>query len=359
MSSQQLFCVVCGRDGSKRCGNCKLFRYCSAGCQRWHWSDGGHKKWCASEGSRSKTYVAAVEAANERVLSAVRSQQRSEGACFVCGGKEGDVALLGCACENFAHRACVVSLHSSEKYVQPRCGRCREDYGMESAAGIAARVEAWRALHRSDDARVEVTRDLMMLLSFHKEKAIALVMAEVNLAEAARDLGLEHLDALECVTSWLMARDPMRTREHCEVGSRVLARAINGLRKQQQQTTSVSTMLAQALSSQAACLTVLKRPEDAWSCARESLQLSTDLFGDDSIEAITATVPFLMAADKVKHDTHLLQEAIQVADKALAHSRRRLGPHHEITIRIDTKLRALNATIAQQKSIARGDDNDD
>lgn len=40
-------CDACGQLGSKKCGNCKTARYCSAPHQQLHWKRGGHSKQCA------------------------------------------------------------------------------------------------------------------------------------------------------------------------------------------------------------------------------------------------------------------------------------------------------------------------
>lgn len=40
-------CDACGQFGNKKCGNCKIARYCSPVHQQLHWKRGGHSQQCA------------------------------------------------------------------------------------------------------------------------------------------------------------------------------------------------------------------------------------------------------------------------------------------------------------------------
>jgi len=51
-------CIRCGKNGSLRCGKCKLVSYCSKNCQVDHWKN-GHKGECEilSQPTKSKKFI--------------------------------------------------------------------------------------------------------------------------------------------------------------------------------------------------------------------------------------------------------------------------------------------------------------
>eukprot|EP00978_Attheya_sp_CCMP212_P034749 scaffold147329_cov95-Attheya_sp.AAC.1 len=118
MAGEIMVCRVCGNQGTDRCAQCHMARYCSRACQMADWREGDHRRECPTMARLFARMAAAWEGHGEagpapgivqvEVLRAFTSVEQeweagANGYCLDCLHQTGHAPVISFFCDGCTH----------------------------------------------------------------------------------------------------------------------------------------------------------------------------------------------------------------------------------------------------------------